>query len=93
MSVRDLEEISSGEKYTQVMGTSRKQNEVEVVVAEVTTEETREETAADEAGTKAPSENRQSHPRTTTAREAEVMDSEAEADIMDHLELEECPLE
>ena len=75
------------------MGTSRKQNEAEAVVAEVTTEEIREETAADEAGTKAPSENRQSHPRTTTAREAEVMDLEAEADIVDHLELEEGPRE
>ena len=75
------------------MGTSRKQNEAEVVVAEVTTEEIREGTAADEAGTKAPSENHQSHPRITTAREAEVTDLEAEADIMDHLELEECPLE
>ena len=92
MSVRDLEEILSGEKYTQVMGTNRKQNEAEVAAAEVTTEVTREETATDEAGTKATSESRQSHPKTVTAREAEVMGTEAEADTTGHRELEECPL-
>ena len=92
MSVRDSEEISSGERFTQVTGTNRKQNEAEVAAAEVTTEVTREETATDEAGTKATSESRQSHPKTVTAREAEVMGTEAEADLMDHPELEECLL-
>ena len=74
------------------METNRKQNEAEVAAAEVTTEVTREEKATDEAGTKATSENRQSHPKTTTAREAEVMGTEAEADTTGHRELEECPL-
>ena len=93
MSVRDLEEISSGEKYIQVMEMNRRQNVAEVAAAEETIEVTREVRATDVDGVKVTNGKRQNLPRIATAREAEGMDLEEEADIMDRCELEVCHLE
>ena len=48
MNLRDSEEISNGEKYTQSMEMNRKQNEAQVAAAQVTTEVTKEEKVIDE---------------------------------------------
>ena len=92
MNAKDLEEISSGERYIQVMEMNRRQNVAEVVAAEETIEVTREVRATDVDGVKVTNGKHQNLPRITTAREAEGMDLEEEADIMDHRELEVCHL-
>ena len=93
MNLRDSEGISNGEKYTQSMEMNRKQNEAEVAAAQVTTEVTKEEKVIDEVWATVPNENHQNHQKTTIVKEAKAMDTEEEADLTDHRELEELLLE